>query len=423
MCHAEIENLLRSAIGLDASTIGRPAIDQAVRHRMAKNWLKQMGQYCEKVRSSEAELQELVEAIVVPETWFFRHREAFVALANLGVKEWLPTHPNGVLRLLCIGCSTGEEPYSIVIALLEAGLPPERFRVDAIDISSQALVAAKHGVFHDNSFREGDLSFRERYFRPTADGHHLVDSIRQQVHFQQRNFLAEDFYWGTEAYDIVFCRNVIIYLERSARERVLKSLDRLVVPDGVLFLGPADTFVTISSNFKSLGYPVVFGFRKGNTMSPEHLPAFPPQEGEGFKNPSAPGHKPVAFAGARPRIPAPLKKNPLPASTSRSPRLSDLEVARRLADSGRLGEASDLCRAYLKEQGPSAPAYFLLGLALDGLGDSKEAGDCYRKALYLEPDYLEALIHFALLSEKRGDHISAQRLRARACRVEARHKR
>ena len=86
MWHAEIENLLRSAIGLDASAIGRPAIDQAVRHRMAKHGLRQMLQYCEKVRSSGAELQELVEALVVPETWFFRHREAFVSLANLAVK-------------------------------------------------------------------------------------------------------------------------------------------------------------------------------------------------------------------------------------------------------------------------------------------------------------------------------------------------
>ncbi|MGB7622974.1 MAG: protein-glutamate O-methyltransferase CheR [Terriglobia bacterium] len=422
MWHAEIENLLRSAIGLDANTIGRPAIEQAVRHRMAKHGFRQMGQYCEKVRSSEAELQELVEVVVVPETWFFRHREAFVALASLVVKEWLPTHSYGLLRLLCIGCSTGEEPYSIVIALLEAGLPPERFQVNALDISSQALAAAKSAVFYEKSFREGDLSFRERYFRPTREGYQLVESVRELVRFQQHNFLAEDFLGGTEAYDIVFCRNVIIYLERTAREQVLNSLDRLVVPDGVLFLGPADTFVTISSNFKSLGHPVVFGFRKCSTMPPESLPASPPRKKGDIKNLASRSHKPSSVIKTKTRFPATSKKDPLPAPTAPGTRLSNLELARRLADAGRLVEASELCQSYLKEQGPSAPAYFLLGLALDGLGDSMQAGDCYRKALYLEPDYLEVLIHFALLSEKRGDHLSAQRLRARARRVEERHK-
>ena len=282
---------------------------------------------------------------------------------------------------------------------------------------------AKHAVFHENSFREGDLSFRERYFEPTKEGHQLLESIREQVRFQQHNFLAEDFLWGVDPYDVVFCRNVIIYLERAAREQVLKSLDRLVVPEGVLFLGPADTFVTISSNFKSLGHPVVFGFRKCHKMPPETLSVPPPRKEEGRKRRPSHNRTPVAVIETKPGFPASLRKNPLPAPASPDAGLSDLEVARRLADGGHLAAASELCRAYLKGQGPSAPAYFLLGLALDGLGDSGQAGDCYRKALYLEPDYLEALIHFALWSEKKGDQISAQRLRARARRVEERHKR
>ena len=111
----------------------------SVRLRMDSLGFNQTADYWERLRASEDELQELIEAVVVPETWFFRDQEAFTALARIISKEWLPNHPTAALRLLSGPCCTGEEPYSMVMALLDAGLSRDRLKIDAVDISVRAL--------------------------------------------------------------------------------------------------------------------------------------------------------------------------------------------------------------------------------------------------------------------------------------------
>lgn len=155
-------------MGLDAVSIGSTTIDRAVLARMASLGVERREDYWQQLQDSTDEVQELIEAVVVPETSFFRDREAFAVLVRLILVEWLPAHPRGTLRLLSIPCSTGEEPYSMVMALLDAGFSLGQFEVDAVDISARALTQAKRGVYGMNSFRGENLSFRERYFRPTA---------------------------------------------------------------------------------------------------------------------------------------------------------------------------------------------------------------------------------------------------------------
>src|SRR5690348_15630053 len=121
MAPVDFESLLKNAMGLDTASIGSSCIERAVRHRMATIGLKQTDDYWQEVRRSKYELQELIEAVVVPETWFFRDREAFSALVRLVSEEWRPAHPARVLRLLSAPCSTGEEPYSMVMSLLDGG--------------------------------------------------------------------------------------------------------------------------------------------------------------------------------------------------------------------------------------------------------------------------------------------------------------
>ena len=142
MVHADLESLLRKAIGLDTNTIGSSAIDRAVRERAAACKLADARAYSELVNRSGPELQELIEAVVVPETWFFRDREAFAALVGMTQQDWLAAHPEGVFRVLSLPCSTGEEPYSAAMALLDAGFPRDRFQIDAVDVSMRAI--AKH---------------------------------------------------------------------------------------------------------------------------------------------------------------------------------------------------------------------------------------------------------------------------------------
>ena len=119
-----IEHLLREVIGLDANSIGSGAIHRAVRLRMKVRGLREVDDYLGYLSKSPIERTELIESVVVTETWFFRDPESFCALVRLVKEEWLPEHPAGILRILSVPCSSGEEPYSLVMALLEAGLPP-----------------------------------------------------------------------------------------------------------------------------------------------------------------------------------------------------------------------------------------------------------------------------------------------------------
>src|SRR5262249_28978799 len=146
----------------------------------------------ERATSSKHEIQELIETVVVPETWFFRDAKAFEVLAEFVVHEWLPASPQGSLKILSGPCSTGEEPYSVAMALLDVGMPAHRFTIDAVDISARAVAKAKAGVYGANSFRGQSLEFRERYFEETAIGYTLKRSVCRSVAFHQSNLLSAE---------------------------------------------------------------------------------------------------------------------------------------------------------------------------------------------------------------------------------------
>jgi chemotaxis protein methyltransferase WspC len=196
----EFESLLQRKIGLDAASIGAAAIERAVQVRLAVCDIADPQAYLHHLRNSEAELQELVEEVVVPETWFFRHREAFATMTRMAMDAWLPRHPHGVLRLLSLPCSTGEEPYSMAMALLDSGFPASRFRIDALDVSGRALALARRAVYGRNAFRGADAAFRERYFEVVANGHRLSGALRRLVQFEQGSLFDPDLPPGAELY-------------------------------------------------------------------------------------------------------------------------------------------------------------------------------------------------------------------------------
>src|SRR5918995_1843850 len=114
-------------MGLDAHSIGSSAIERAVRQRLLDCQLPDIQAYLLRLRASDSELQALIEAVVVPETLFFPEPHAFAAMARTATQAWLPAHPGRTLRLLSLPSSTGEEPYSMAMALLDAGFPAHRF--------------------------------------------------------------------------------------------------------------------------------------------------------------------------------------------------------------------------------------------------------------------------------------------------------
>lgn len=182
----------------------------------------------------------MIEAVIVPETWFFRYPESFATLARLAVKRLAEIKHLRALRILSLPCSTGEEPYSIAMALLDAGLGAHQFKVDGMDVSPLSVARAKEARYGRNSFRGADLGFRERHFDAEDEGYRLSERVREQVRLQVGNLLDPALLANEAPYDFVFCRNLLIYFDQPTQQQVFEVLKRLTHQDGVLFIGPAE---------------------------------------------------------------------------------------------------------------------------------------------------------------------------------------
>jgi chemotaxis protein methyltransferase WspC len=334
-----------------------------------------------------------------------------MTLTRLVLQEWNPRRPEEPLRLLSLPCSTGEEPYSMAMALFDAGLPPERFRVVAIDISRRSLKRARLAIYGKNSFRGEDLGFRDRYFELEFPGWRLAEKVRRQVHFEQGNLMDANLLLGPHVYDAVFCRNVLIYFDREAQQRVVATLDRLLAPEGVLFMGPSESSLLPADRFVPARLAHAFAFRKTGARS---LPPKEKTEKKPRRSRMTSRPLPAAASVLRPASkPASAPPKPAPAP----PAAVTLEEIERLADAGNLAEAATRCEAWLGEQGPSARAYRLMGLIKDAGRQTQAAVEFYRKALYLDPQNEEALGHLASLLQGQGDKDAARLLLNRARRL------
>ncbi len=399
---------LKETMGLDAATVGPSTVERAVKSRMAALALEDLSGYWSLVRTSATEQQELIEAVVVPETSFFRDRDAFAALAGVFDHAWLAAQPNPQLRLLSLPCSSGEEPYSMAMALLDAGFPTTRLRVDAIDISEHALAKARRGLYGSNSFRGSELQFRDRHFELLGNKWQLSEAVRKQVHFQWGNVLAIDGAKGEALYDAIFCRNLLIYFDEQTQARTVDVLARLLHPNGLLFVGPAETGLMLHLGFVSAQMPMAFAFHKPRPRRHAQEVA------AGLASATTPA-APARPAAAAPTPPKPSARRAVPAVPL--PRLAtSLDAAQQLADAGRFAEAASACEAHLKSHGASVEALHLLGLIYGATGQRVRAEEHFRKVLYLQSEHEEALMHLALLLETKGDTAGGRRLRLRAKR-------
>lgn len=433
-----IEEILKQKLGLDANSVGSRIIDRAVQQRQKTCQVSDRTAYLSLLRASPEELNQLIEAVVIPETWFFRDREPFEYLREhvqqLALSgQQFSLHP---FQALSIPCSTGEEPYSIAITLLEAGLAPHQFRVDAVDVSLNALTRAKAGIYHQKAFRGQPIPHQERYFQQTAEGYEVCPTVRDRVHFIHGNIL-EPFFLTGKQYHAIFCRNLLIYLDATSRCRALDALDRALAPQGILFLGAVETPQIANRPYRAIAHSSAFAFQK-QPPSKEHSEASASQSSRGMIAPAPskaattpqqapsptqplPGGESPDFPRHQGRLeggefPQTNPSDPTPANLAHPPPTS-LETAKQLADGGQLSAAATLCESYVRAHPEQASAYLLLGEIYQGLNQTQQAEQALQKAVYLNPEAYEALIHLALLKEQQGHPLTAERFRKRARRL------
>ncbi len=417
-----IESLLEKRIGLDTEAIGTKVIEKAILQRMAKAGSDNLEAYAKTLLDSNDEWQQLIEMVVVPETWFFRNRKVFDYLIRFVNDSWLPENPGRRIKVLSIPCSTGEEPYSIAMSLMDEGIPESRFKIAGIDISEKALATARRGFYGKGSFRGKDLAFRDHYFKPKNDGYQLSNHVIEKVRFKTGNVMEKRFL-TSGPYDIIFCRNLMIYMSVDARNETLETMSRLLTEKGIFFCGHAERQTAIEWGFEAVNESGVFACRKRCKGTRKNSPAFdakgsefkqkvPVKKIETIQKPSFDVDKWVkksmaekSLSGSDVSVPAPRKNVDL------------FFEARKMADQGQLPKALELCGVFIGENPVHAEAHFLMGLIYEALHDEEKAEAFFNRAIYLNPEHVEALNHMAFIELQRGNREGADRLRQRARRI------
>jgi chemotaxis protein methyltransferase WspC len=218
-------------------------------------------------------------------------------------------------------------------------------------------------------------------------------------------------------FEVIFCRNLLIYFDRAGQEQAVSALRRSLTPKGALFVGPSEPSLLLGLDFVSAKVPRAFAFHraaKGSSIIDSER-AVAIRQGSNSRPQTQPHLRKPGTA---------IQKGPgqvgLPAEPGCKPE-TGIGDAISLANQGCLAEAEKLCEEQLRKHGASAQALYLIGLIRDARGETSEASQYYRKALYLDQDHEESLGHLALLLSKQGDIAGARVLRHRLSRIQ--HKR
>ena len=408
-----IAERLKKSMGLHAPTVGMVTVSSAIDRRMRACNISDDAQYLSLIIATPSEINELIEEVIIPETWFFRENQPYEY-----VLDYFQEQPaSKKINILSIPCSTGEEPYSIAMLLIDNNIHESRYSIDAVDIAVKNIEKAKIAQYRKNSFRSDDLSFVNKHFKRDDDIFSLMDDVKEKVHFHCENVLNDSFSLEKKSYDIVFCRNLLIYFDEDTQNAMFSRLDKLLQPEGILVLGHAENVQHANERFVSAVdskfYIYVKSSNLDKSLSEKHKKR---TSGLLVKN-SRQNHTkviPRPFANARK-----TDNKDITITVDDSPS-GQLDIAFQHANEGNLDDAMSACNSYISENHNSSRAYYLSGVIHDTQGSTDKAMESLSKAIYLDPNNLEALIHLSLLAEQLGNHDDAIKYKNRAQRVKER---
>ncbi|MDB6040484.1 MAG: methylase of chemotaxis methyl-accepting protein [Verrucomicrobiales bacterium] len=399
----QIRERLQADTGFSAQFLQDAMLHLAIQKRCEILSFNNPESYWKHLQLAETEWSSLIEEVVVNETWFLRDEKPFQYLADHAKREWLAHSEKR--SILSAPCASGEEAYSIAITLLEAGLTPGRFAIDGLDISERALQMARRRTYRATAFRGGTLGDSPYFERSPEGDYRLRNSFDECVKFRKANLLDPMSFPEGGKFDVIFCRNLLIYLDDKARFQLLEILTGLLQAGGLLFVGHADAGAVVGSRLQPCGPTGAFAFSVRAHAS-----------------------KPAAFAPRGPLRPIAIRKpEPIPVKTLPGARSTEsgrsvaekvseeitLERATVLADAGKTKEANALCEDYLKTHPLCLRGTHLLAVLRLAVGDRDQAERLFNKVVYLDPRHMEALLHLKRLAELRGDRASVESWRRR----------
>jgi chemotaxis protein methyltransferase CheR len=383
---------------------------------------------------TKGQIEILASHLTVGETYFFRERQTFEILANRILPSLISARRGNEqqLRIWSAACCTGEEPYSLAILLHQTIPDLHNWNVTilATDINSRFLRKAVRGIYGQWSFRDTSGRNIDRYFTKTPDGQsEVVPEIKRLVRFAHLN-LVDDIYpslvTGTNAMDLILCRNVLMYFGRSWAEDVVRKLYRAQAEGGWLAVSPSEVSQTLFHPYITVNFPGAVFYQKDESQSRLAASCWPVTEGEPTVREQVANIDPAALqfraewheeATAAESVreteatdccslsegaalyeqgryaEASEKLRTLASGASPQAEAFNL-LARALANQGKLAEALDWCEQGIAADKLNASAYYLRALVLQEKGAVDNAVDALQRALYLKQDFV--LAHFAL---------------------------
>ncbi|MEZ4527242.1 MAG: protein-glutamate O-methyltransferase [Desulfobacterales bacterium] len=243
---------IQNELGIKMPEAKRTMLQARLQKRLRKLEIKSFEQYCDYVfspRGMNEELPHMIDVVTTNKTDFFREPQHFDYLTGVIVPELIRSHGTGIQRKAMVwsaGCSSGEEVYTLAMVLNEFCLrrPDFQFCIMGTDISTRMLKSAAAGIYTHERVEPVPLPLRKKYLLRSRDKKkdlvRIVPELRALTLFRRLNFMDEDF-GMRQTMDIVFCRNVLIYFDRSTQEKVLRRICRYLVPGGYLFTGHSET--------------------------------------------------------------------------------------------------------------------------------------------------------------------------------------
>lgn len=254
---AKLSSFIYQRCGIKMPDSKKVMVEARLRRRLKSLNMQSYGQYCEFLfsqKGTEEEITQMVDVITTNKTDFFREPKQFTFLSETALPELVNSERAGIQRPLNVwsaGCSTGEEPYTLSIVLSEfaQNFPRYSFNILATDISTRVLEKASLGIYEQEKTEPISHSLIQKYFLKSKDKDkklvRVIPALRNMVTFQWLNFMDNDF-GIDEKFDLIFCRNVIIYFDKPTQDRLIEKLLGYLRPGGYFFLGHSESIFNTS---------------------------------------------------------------------------------------------------------------------------------------------------------------------------------
>lgn len=337
------------------------------------------------------QIEILAGNLTVGETYFFREKRAFEILAAHILPELIQSRRgrDQHLRFWSTACCTGEEAYSLAITLrrIIPDLQDWQVTILATDLNPRFLHKAAAGVFGEWSFRDAPAWLKDQYFQCEESNRYTIrPEIRQMVQFAHLNLAADTYpalLTDTNAMDVIFCRNVLMYFAPARAQKVIAQLQRCLVDGGWLALSATESAVATSRQFTAVSFDGAILYRKSDRPAAPVVAPVTPVEWE---------------LPAEPPVPAPTVEPPhgKPAPDAREL----IQLTRELANHGRLTEALAAADTLMLAEKLNPVVHYLRAMILQEQGAMPQAVAALRRAIYLNHEFIIA--HFALGNLTRG---------------------